>query len=228
MCASLTATYYYTLCTQVCNHPDLFEPRPTLSPFRMTAIRYYSASLVLHAMQYDPFKVCIYTSCSVKNLREFDLDIDFSKRRSLCSCAFSAKICFYIHHLLEFTASLFSQPPHPHPPPHTPPKSSLYISSSPTSPTKHVCLDHLNLRLADTEFKVGAFAAFRCSQLQAPRAFLLDPLSAHPNEVDLTGERGGLLAGGDEGELGDLVLVRSPELHMPGVNGIVQSKCVNV
>ena len=48
----------HTLCPQVCNHPDLFEPRPTLSPFRMTAIRYYSASLVLHAMQYDPFKVC--------------------------------------------------------------------------------------------------------------------------------------------------------------------------
>jgi superfamily II DNA/RNA helicase len=111
---------------KVCNHPDLFEPRPTLSPFRMTAIRYYTASLVLHAMQYDPFK--------------------------------------------------------------------------------HVCLGHLNLRLPDTEFTVEAFAAFRCSQLQAPRAYLLDPLSAHPHGVDLTGERGGLLAGGDEGELSDLVL----------------------
>ena len=41
----------------MCNHPDLFEPRPIISPFRMLAIQYYTASLVLHAKEYNPFQV---------------------------------------------------------------------------------------------------------------------------------------------------------------------------
>lgn len=45
---------------QVCNHPDLFEPRPVSSPFRMTGLVYTTASLVLSALSYDPFKVLSY------------------------------------------------------------------------------------------------------------------------------------------------------------------------
>ena len=42
---------------KVCNHPDLFEPRPILSPFRVTGLQYYTASLVCRARDYQPFKV---------------------------------------------------------------------------------------------------------------------------------------------------------------------------
>ncbi|XP_068750575.1 helicase domino-like isoform X1 [Montipora capricornis] len=41
---------------KVCNHPDLFEPRPTVSPFHMEGIVFYTASLVLKAMDYNPLK----------------------------------------------------------------------------------------------------------------------------------------------------------------------------
>ncbi|XP_034182155.2 domino helicase isoform X2 [Osmia lignaria lignaria] len=41
---------------KVCNHPNLFEVRPTVSPFQMEAIEYVTASLVWSALDYDPFK----------------------------------------------------------------------------------------------------------------------------------------------------------------------------
>lgn len=41
---------------QVCNHPDLFEPRPTVSPFYMEGIEFHTASLVLKALEYNPLK----------------------------------------------------------------------------------------------------------------------------------------------------------------------------
>ena len=69
-------------------------------------------------------------------------------------------------------------------------------------------LDHLNLRLADSEFSIEAFAAFRSSQLQPPRAYLLDPSAALPPRVHLGG-LGGLDSEESTGEteLQDLVLV---------------------
>jgi len=42
---------------KVCNHPNLFEVRPTISPFQMEGITYDTASLVMSALDYDPFKV---------------------------------------------------------------------------------------------------------------------------------------------------------------------------
>lgn len=42
---------------KVCNHPNLFEVRPTVSPFQMEAIEYVTASLIWSALDYDPFKV---------------------------------------------------------------------------------------------------------------------------------------------------------------------------
>ncbi|KAJ9595703.1 hypothetical protein L9F63_013116, partial [Diploptera punctata] len=41
---------------KVCNHPNLFEVRPTISPFQMEGITYETASLVMSALDYDPFK----------------------------------------------------------------------------------------------------------------------------------------------------------------------------
>ncbi|KAG8188164.1 hypothetical protein JTE90_019444 [Oedothorax gibbosus] len=41
---------------KVCNHPNMFEERPTVSPFMMEGIRYTTASLAYKALDYDPFK----------------------------------------------------------------------------------------------------------------------------------------------------------------------------
>ncbi|XP_023242373.1 helicase domino-like, partial [Centruroides sculpturatus] len=41
---------------KVCNHPNLFESRPTVSPFMMEGICFYLASLVGKILEYDPFK----------------------------------------------------------------------------------------------------------------------------------------------------------------------------
>ena len=52
---------------QVCNHPDLFEPRPIISPFRMLAVEFYTASLILQGMETTPFQVqCLCTHSLVQ------------------------------------------------------------------------------------------------------------------------------------------------------------------
>uniref|UniRef100_A0A182QDT2 Helicase domino n=1 Tax=Anopheles farauti TaxID=69004 RepID=A0A182QDT2_9DIPT len=40
---------------KVCNHPNMFEERPTISPFRMEGISIRTASLVYNMFHYDPF-----------------------------------------------------------------------------------------------------------------------------------------------------------------------------
>lgn len=40
---------------KVCNHPNMFEERPTISPFRMDGINFRTASLVYNMLNYDPF-----------------------------------------------------------------------------------------------------------------------------------------------------------------------------
>lgn len=42
---------------KVCNHPNLFEPRPTISPFQMEALTYTVPRSVFNIMEYDPFNV---------------------------------------------------------------------------------------------------------------------------------------------------------------------------
>jgi len=58
---------------KVCNHPNLFEVRPTISPFQMEGISTHIPSLVYHALEYDPLKVNLY-----KKIMNFcDLCINF-------------------------------------------------------------------------------------------------------------------------------------------------------
>lgn len=45
---------------KVCNHPNLFEVRPTVSPFQMEAIEFVTASLAWSALDYHPFKVIVH------------------------------------------------------------------------------------------------------------------------------------------------------------------------
>ena len=41
---------------KVCNHPDLFEVRPIISPFDQETIIFYTSSLVVRALEYNLFK----------------------------------------------------------------------------------------------------------------------------------------------------------------------------
>ncbi|KAK6637968.1 hypothetical protein RUM44_008392 [Polyplax serrata] len=41
---------------KVCNHPNLFEVRPIISPFQMEGIVYHTASIVSKALEYDTYK----------------------------------------------------------------------------------------------------------------------------------------------------------------------------
>ncbi|XP_034942058.1 helicase domino isoform X5 [Chelonus insularis] len=56
---------------KVCNHPNLFEVRPTVSPFQMEGIEFITASLVWSALDYDPFK---HVDLSFLNLNLADLE----------------------------------------------------------------------------------------------------------------------------------------------------------
>lgn len=42
---------------KVCNHPNLFEPRPTISPFQMEALTYTVPRSIFNIMEYDPYNV---------------------------------------------------------------------------------------------------------------------------------------------------------------------------
>lgn len=42
---------------KVCNHPNLFEVRPTISPFRMDGIEFHVPSIVYNMLDYNPLKV---------------------------------------------------------------------------------------------------------------------------------------------------------------------------
>lgn len=42
---------------KVCNHPNLFEPRPTISPFQMEALAYTVPRSIFNIMEYDPYTV---------------------------------------------------------------------------------------------------------------------------------------------------------------------------
>ncbi|XP_014482898.1 PREDICTED: uncharacterized protein LOC106748666 [Dinoponera quadriceps] len=60
---------------KVCNHPNLFEVRPTVSPFQMEALEFVTASLVWTALDYDPLK---HIDLSSVNLLLLDLELTLS------------------------------------------------------------------------------------------------------------------------------------------------------
>lgn len=55
---------------KVCNHPNLFEVRPIISPFQMEGIVYHTASLVSKALEYDTYKVMFVKLIRVIGLLE--------------------------------------------------------------------------------------------------------------------------------------------------------------
>eukprot|EP01122_Echinamoeba_exundans_P000089 TRINITY_DN10072_c0_g1_i1.p1 TRINITY_DN10072_c0_g1~~TRINITY_DN10072_c0_g1_i1.p1 ORF type:complete len:2057 (+),score=467.34 TRINITY_DN10072_c0_g1_i1:166-6336(+) len=53
---------------KVCNHPDLFESRPIVSPFDQGKITYHVPSLALRALDYDPHKDVSLSFFNLSNL----------------------------------------------------------------------------------------------------------------------------------------------------------------
>uniref|UniRef100_A0A1E1X3Q5 Putative chromatin remodeling complex wstf-iswi small subunit n=1 Tax=Amblyomma aureolatum TaxID=187763 RepID=A0A1E1X3Q5_9ACAR len=102
---------------KVCNHPNMFEPRPILSPYRMEGLVYYTASLVYDICKYDPFK---HVSFSALNLLLADVE--------LCLTAFAAHRIKKFQTTCHFVETIESHPP---PPPRCPPgKIRLHIRTS--------------------------------------------------------------------------------------------------
>uniref|UniRef100_A0A224YXM9 E1A-binding protein p400 n=1 Tax=Rhipicephalus zambeziensis TaxID=60191 RepID=A0A224YXM9_9ACAR len=102
---------------KVCNHPNMFEPRPILSPFRMDGLVYYTASSVYDICKYDPFK---HVSFSALNLLLADVE--------LCLTAFAAHRIKKFQTSCHFVETIESHPP---PPPRCPPgKIRLHIRTS--------------------------------------------------------------------------------------------------
>lgn len=58
---------------KVCNHPNMFESRPTISPFRMDGLRIQTASLVYNMLNYDPFNVSGIISHSLMRRIAFEI-----------------------------------------------------------------------------------------------------------------------------------------------------------
>ncbi|KAK7474437.1 hypothetical protein BaRGS_00034320 [Batillaria attramentaria] len=59
---------------KVCNHPNLFDPRPIVSPFRMEGLVYNTASIVTRALEYDPFEH-VDMRALFPNLAEMERDL---------------------------------------------------------------------------------------------------------------------------------------------------------
>ncbi|XP_015114836.1 helicase domino [Diachasma alloeum] len=91
---------------KVCNHPNLFEVRPTVSPFQMEGIEFVTSSLAWQALDYDPFK---HIDLSCLNLRLVDLEVTLT--------AFVAHRVRKLHTPRKLIEEIDSQPP---PPPRCP------------------------------------------------------------------------------------------------------------
>ena len=60
---------------KVCNHPNLFDPRPTVSPLMTQGLTYETASLVTTPLDYDPLK---HINLRTLNLLMSDLSFNLS------------------------------------------------------------------------------------------------------------------------------------------------------
>lgn len=70
---------------KVCNHPNLFDPRPIQSPFITQPIVFRTASLVQDAVEVSPFKVRLRTSSlNVTRTRILVLQVVFLLRPQRC------------------------------------------------------------------------------------------------------------------------------------------------
>lgn len=108
---------------KVCNHPNLFEVRPTVSPFQMEGIEFVTSSLAWKALDYDPFK---HIDLGCLNLRLVDLELTLT--------AFVAHRVRKLHTPRKLIEEIDSQPL---PPPRCPPgkiKINVRLSNQAKAP----------------------------------------------------------------------------------------------
>uniref|UniRef100_A0A8C5Q3Q0 Helicase SRCAP n=1 Tax=Leptobrachium leishanense TaxID=445787 RepID=A0A8C5Q3Q0_9ANUR len=91
---------------KVCNHPNLFDPRPIHSPFITSAICYSVPSLVLHALQHHPLQ------CA--DMARFDL-INMENRTSRYESEIFLPRYKPTHSLIQEIADSPEPPPRPRP-----------------------------------------------------------------------------------------------------------------
>ncbi|KAJ8680257.1 hypothetical protein QAD02_016044 [Eretmocerus hayati] len=109
---------------KVCNHPNLFEVRPTVSPFQMEGLDFHTASLAWSALDYDPFK---HIDLSCLNLQLIDLEFMLT--------AFVAHRMRKLKTPRKLIEEIDTQPD---PPPRCPSgkiKINVRLSSQPSKPT---------------------------------------------------------------------------------------------
>ncbi|XP_060715099.1 helicase SRCAP isoform X2 [Tachysurus vachellii] len=73
---------------KVCNHPNLFDPRPIQSPFITETITYTTASLVLRALETSPFQCCDLSMFDLIGLEgrvsRYQADVYLPQRKVTC------------------------------------------------------------------------------------------------------------------------------------------------
>lgn len=68
----VSVLHVLTQLQRICNHPDLVDPRSGHSSYACEALQYNTASLVLRALEYDPWKVRdLYGPSLIDNLHTF-------------------------------------------------------------------------------------------------------------------------------------------------------------
>ncbi|CAH1401525.1 unnamed protein product [Nezara viridula] len=167
---------------KVCNHPNLFEVRPTVSPFQMDSLEYHVPSLVWSALEYDPFK---HVDLVFLNLRIIEFE--------LWLLAFVAHRARKYKVNPEYISSIDSAPPDPPPCP----KGRVKINikkrilpqppqvSSPVRPLVQVSNNH---RVTSFPTKVGTSPLIKLGQnaSQGVTLRLANPSSGQiPNYLQL-------------------------------------------
>lgn len=85
---------------KVCNHPNLFDPRPIQSPFITQPIVFSTASLVQDALEVSPMKVSM--KGGLNSVTNFNLKEPFSCIQDLIeNCTLSKQKKIYIFYVLS-------------------------------------------------------------------------------------------------------------------------------
>ncbi|KAH9503913.1 hypothetical protein Btru_064133 [Bulinus truncatus] len=92
---------------KVCNHPDLFDPRPIVSPFKMEGIIFTTASQATRVLEYDPLRdIDLY--CLFPSLSQMEIDLPSFVAQRVKQLKASGK-------LIEEVDSIPELPPRPLP-----------------------------------------------------------------------------------------------------------------
>lgn len=80
---------------KVCNHPNLFDPRPTVSPYIETALCYYIPSISTSVLDYKPLSHVNFDSLNllITKLTNYDLYVQTKMITSYCTESNLQSVC---------------------------------------------------------------------------------------------------------------------------------------